>query len=66
MNPPEETKEDLSASLLRQEANRQAYLLRTLGKEGLWKWQQAALAKLSQLRPDLARNSSNPPKKDEA
>ena len=36
-----------------QEANRDAYLLRKYGAEGLWKLQQQWLGALARLRPDL-------------
>jgi len=48
---------------LLEEKKRDAYLLKKLGPEGLWKWQQAAISDLARLRPELAKRHESPAQK---
>lgn len=57
MHQPQPSPEEISA----EKAKREAYLLRRLGPDGLWRWQQQALSDLAKLRPDGGRPSRTTP-----
>lgn len=63
MSGTDPTRAEIAAQKARQEAARDAYLLRKLGPDGVWKMQQEALSDLARLRPDLAERFRLPGKR---